>query len=99
MSGDLTASKLVFVTFRGMGLSEDAYIIIQLVLQNKNSELRDLILSNNPLEDSGLEKILKALKNNPEKKLRVLRLSHCQLESTSGIRLSHMLKEISKRPI
>ena len=62
-------------------------------------KLRDIILTENPIKDLGLEKILKSLKNNPEKRLRVLRLADTQLGSTAGIRLSHMLKEIEKRPV
>ncbi|XP_036420899.1 uncharacterized protein LOC118804515 isoform X2 [Colossoma macropomum] len=64
--------------FAGCNLSELSIITLGAALQSENSSLRELDLSYNDLEDSGLEKLSDGLKSS-HCKLEILRLILCKL--------------------
>ncbi|XP_061582481.1 NLR family CARD domain-containing protein 3-like [Cololabis saira] len=68
------ASKKVLLS--GCNLSEDICPVLSSVLSSQSSSLTELDLSNNDLQDSGLEKLCPGLES-PHCKLESLRLSGC----------------------
>ncbi|KAM6893989.1 NLR family CARD domain-containing protein 3-like [Xenentodon cancila] len=72
------ASKKVLLS--GCNLSEKACAGLSSVLSSQSSSLTELDLSNNHLQDSGLEKLFPGLES-PHCKLESLRLSGCLLTS------------------
>ncbi|XP_066530727.1 uncharacterized protein [Hoplias malabaricus] len=77
--------------FAGCNLSEKSITILTAALQSENCSLRELDLSNNDLQDSGVEKISEGLKS-PHCKLETLRLPLCKLGYQSGVTLRSVLE-------
>ncbi|XP_066517832.1 ribonuclease inhibitor-like isoform X2 [Hoplias malabaricus] len=74
--------KLEILRLMMCKLSEEFYDTLQLVLQSENTTLKKLDLSNNDLQDSGMEKLCAGLKSS-HCKLERLRLAGCNL--TEGL--------------
>ncbi|XP_066512682.1 ribonuclease inhibitor-like [Hoplias malabaricus] len=79
-------------------LSEESCEVVQLILQSKNSCLKNLDLSYNDLQDSGVEKLCVGLKNS-HCKLETLRLSGCCLGEKTGEQLSPILENYSLKDL
>ncbi|XP_066512663.1 NLR family CARD domain-containing protein 3-like [Hoplias malabaricus] len=76
LSGGL--KRLEIVRLAVCNLGEQTCINLKSVLQLKNSSLKELDLSNNDLQDSGVEKLCEELES-PHCKLETLRLSGCMI--------------------
>ncbi|XP_061571799.1 NACHT, LRR and PYD domains-containing protein 12-like [Cololabis saira] len=83
------ASKKVVLS--GCNLSEDICPLLSSVLSSQSSSLTELDLSNNHLQDSGLEQLCPGLEN-PHCHLESLRLESCRLSETSCSSLVSALK-------
>ncbi|XP_037396320.1 ribonuclease inhibitor-like isoform X2 [Pygocentrus nattereri] len=77
--------------FACCNLSELSIITVNAALQSENSSLRELDLSYNDLEDSGLEKLSDGLKSS-HCKLEILRLALCKLCNQSCYTLRSVLE-------
>ncbi|XP_061600113.1 protein NLRC3-like isoform X2 [Cololabis saira] len=86
------ASKKVLLS--GCNLSGDICADLSSVLSSQSSHLRELDLSNNPLQDSGLEQLCPGLES-PHCHLESLRLQHCRL---SGISCSSLVSALKSNP-
>ncbi|XP_039465242.1 protein NLRC3-like, partial [Oreochromis aureus] len=74
----------------GCNLSERSCDALSSVLNSQSSSLKELDLSNNDLQDSGV-KLLSAALQSPHCTLETLRLSHCDLSERSCEALSSAL--------
>ncbi|KAM9820323.1 NLR family CARD domain-containing protein 3-like [Neosynchiropus ocellatus] len=88
------ASKKVIL--RGCGLSERSGSLLSSVLSSPSSRLTYLDLSNNNLQDPGVELLSAGLKS-PHCHLETLRLRGCELSERSGSLLSPVLSSPSSR--
>ncbi|KAM6942742.1 NLR family CARD domain-containing protein 3-like [Xenentodon cancila] len=86
------ASKNVLLS--GCNLSEEVCADLSSVLSSQSSSLTELDLSNNHLQDSGLEKLCPGLES-PHCKLESLRLSGCNLSKKVCADLSSVLSSQS----
>ncbi|KAM6893628.1 LOW QUALITY PROTEIN: NACHT, LRR and PYD domains-containing protein 3-like [Xenentodon cancila] len=86
------ASKKVLLS--GCNLSEEVCAGLSSVLSSQSSSLTELDLSNNHLQDSGLEKLCPGLES-PHCKLESLRLSVCNLSKVVCADLSSVLSSQS----
>ncbi|XP_061565706.1 NLR family CARD domain-containing protein 3-like isoform X2 [Cololabis saira] len=86
------ASKKVLLS--GCHLSEDICPLLSSVLSSQSSSLTELDLSNNHLQDSGLEQLCPGLES-PHCKLETLRLSGCHLSEDICPLLSSVLSSQS----
>ncbi|KAM6894037.1 protein NLRC3-like [Xenentodon cancila] len=86
------ASKKVLLS--GCNLSEEVCAGLSSVLSSQSSSLTELDLSNNHLQDSGLEKLCPGLES-PHCKLESLRLSNCNLSEEVCAGLSSVLSSQS----
>ncbi|KAM6893525.1 uncharacterized protein FYW49_019895 [Xenentodon cancila] len=86
------ASKKVLLS--GCNLSEEVCADLSSVLSSQSSSLTELDLSNNHLQDSGLEKLCPGLES-PHCKLESLRLSDCNLSEEVCAGLSSVLSSQS----
>ncbi|XP_037396303.1 uncharacterized protein LOC108438283 isoform X2 [Pygocentrus nattereri] len=77
--------------FACCNLSELSIITVNAALQSENSSLRELDLSYNDLEDSGLEKLSDGLKSS-HCKLEILRLALCKFCNQSCYTLRSVLE-------
>ncbi|XP_066531855.1 ribonuclease inhibitor-like isoform X2 [Hoplias malabaricus] len=77
--------------FAGCKLSEQSITTLTAALQSENCSLRELDLSNNDLQDSGVKKISEGLKS-PHCKLETLRLVLCKISNGSCDTLSSVLQ-------
>ncbi|XP_059406314.1 NLR family CARD domain-containing protein 3-like [Carassius carassius] len=77
--------------FSGCDLSEKNCDIVSSALQSSNCVLRELDLSNNPLQDSGVKFISDGLKS-PNCQLQILSLAGCDLTAQCCERLSSALQ-------
>uniref|UniRef100_A0AAQ4QYW8 B30.2/SPRY domain-containing protein n=1 Tax=Gasterosteus aculeatus aculeatus TaxID=481459 RepID=A0AAQ4QYW8_GASAC len=80
----------------GCNLSKRSCEALSSVLSSQSSSLRDLDLSNNDLQDSGV-KLLSAALESPHCQLETLRLSGCNLSERSCEALSSVLSSQSSR--
>ncbi|KAK5897744.1 hypothetical protein CgunFtcFv8_015222 [Champsocephalus gunnari] len=78
-------------TLADCGLSETECEVVASALKSDPSHLRDLDLSHNPLQDSGVERLSPALKS-PACRLEALSLSDCSLSEISCSALASALK-------
>ncbi|KAM6894004.1 LOW QUALITY PROTEIN: protein NLRC3-like [Xenentodon cancila] len=86
------ASKKVLLS--GCNLSEEVCAGLSSILSSQSSSLTELDLSNNHLQDSGLEKLCPGLES-PHCKLESLRLSDCNLSEEVCAGLSSVLSSQS----
>uniref|UniRef100_A0A3B3DM88 B30.2/SPRY domain-containing protein n=1 Tax=Oryzias melastigma TaxID=30732 RepID=A0A3B3DM88_ORYME len=75
----------------GCDLSERSYAALSSILSSQSSSLRDLDLSNNNLQDSGV-KLLSAGLESPHSKLETLSLSGCLITEEGCASLASALK-------
>ncbi|XP_067248564.1 NACHT, LRR and PYD domains-containing protein 12-like isoform X1 [Chanodichthys erythropterus] len=78
LSDGLKSSKLEILRFSTCNLTAQCCESLSSVLQSSNSFLRDLDLSNNDLQDSGVKLLSDGLKS-PNCQLEILRFSICNL--------------------
>ncbi|XP_061576061.1 NLR family CARD domain-containing protein 3-like [Cololabis saira] len=86
------ASKKVLLS--GCNLSEDICPLLSSVLSSQSSSLTELDLSNNDLQDSGLEQLCPGLES-PHCKLESLRLSGCLISEEGS---SSLVSALSSNP-
>ncbi|XP_052446017.1 NACHT, LRR and PYD domains-containing protein 12-like isoform X1 [Carassius gibelio] len=82
--------KLEILRLRGCGLTEESCSALATVLRS-NSSLKELDLSNNNLQDSGVKKLQKGLENT-KCTLEKLRLSDCSISEEGYKALSSALR-------
>ncbi|XP_059424864.1 NACHT, LRR and PYD domains-containing protein 3-like, partial [Carassius carassius] len=82
--------KLEILRLRGCGLTEESCSALATVLRS-NSSLKELGLSNNNLQDSGVKKLQKGLENT-KCTLEKLRLSDCSISEEGYKALSSVLR-------
>ncbi|XP_059402066.1 NLR family CARD domain-containing protein 3-like [Carassius carassius] len=75
----------------GCNLTGQSYEIVSSALQSSNSVLRELDLSNNDLQDSGVKLLSNGLKS-PKCQLKILRLSGCMVTEEGCHYLSSALR-------
>ncbi|KAK2892412.1 hypothetical protein Q8A67_012400 [Cirrhinus molitorella] len=92
LSDGLKSCKLEIVRLSICKLTGQSCESLSSALQSSNSVLRELDLSNNDLQDSGVKLLDDGLKNC---KLEILRLSTCNLTAQSGESLSVLLSSNS----
>ncbi|XP_030636219.1 NACHT, LRR and PYD domains-containing protein 12-like, partial [Chanos chanos] len=78
----------------GCKLTEQSCSSVASVLQSVNCPLRELDLSNNDLQDSGVKLLCVGLKN-PHCKLEILRLAGCNLTEQSCETLASVLQSVN----
>ncbi|XP_036418130.1 ribonuclease inhibitor-like [Colossoma macropomum] len=81
-------SKVVLCS---LGLTEYSCAVLASAFSSENSNLRELDLSNNKLQDSGVKKLCEGLKS-PHCKLEKLRLEHCSITDKGCADLFKALK-------
>uniref|UniRef100_A0A8C7XKU9 NACHT domain-containing protein n=1 Tax=Oryzias sinensis TaxID=183150 RepID=A0A8C7XKU9_9TELE len=86
-----SASEEALLRLLDCKLSEKSGAALSSVLSSQSSRLRDLDLSNNNLQDSGVELLSVGLKS-PHCKVETLRLKNCSLSETSSKDLGSALK-------
>ncbi|KAI4894045.1 hypothetical protein NFI96_020965 [Prochilodus magdalenae] len=84
-------SKFCFYRLAGCNLTTISCEILKSVLQSENSSLKDLDLSNNDLQDSGVEPLSFGLKSSLCK-VEILRLSGCMVMDKGCSSLASALK-------
>ncbi|XP_066530811.1 uncharacterized protein [Hoplias malabaricus] len=84
-------SNCTTAKFADCNVSEQSITTLTAVLQSKNCSLTKLDLSNNDLQDSGVEKISEGLKGK-HSKLKTLRLAGCRLSEVSCGTLQSLLE-------
>ncbi|XP_036419083.1 NLR family CARD domain-containing protein 3-like isoform X2 [Colossoma macropomum] len=82
------------VVLAGCNLTTASCEKLQSFLESVNSSLKDLDLSNNDLQDSGVELLSAGLKSS-HCKLEILRLAGCNLTATSCEKLSSALQSVN----
>ncbi|XP_030641405.1 NACHT, LRR and PYD domains-containing protein 3-like [Chanos chanos] len=78
----------------GCNLTEQSCSSVASVLQSVNCPLRELDLSNNDLQDSGVKFLCVGLKN-PHCKVEILRLSGCELTEQSCEAVASVLQSVN----
>ncbi|XP_030641393.1 ribonuclease inhibitor-like [Chanos chanos] len=78
----------------GCNLTEQSCSSVASVLQSVNCSLRELDLSNNDLQDSGVNFLCVGLKN-PHCKLEILRLAYCKLTEQSCSSIASVLQSVN----
>ncbi|XP_030641406.1 NACHT, LRR and PYD domains-containing protein 12-like [Chanos chanos] len=88
------SARIVWKPVTGCKLTEQSCSSITSVLQSVNCPLRELDLSNNDLQDSGVKFLCVGLKN-PHCKLEILRLALCKLTEQSCSSVASVLQSVN----
>ncbi|XP_067281094.1 NACHT, LRR and PYD domains-containing protein 12-like isoform X2 [Pseudorasbora parva] len=92
LSDGLKCCKLEILRFSRCNLTAQCCESLSSALQSSNPVLRELDLSNNDLQDSGVKLLSNGLKGNCN--LEILRFSRCNLTSQSCASLSSVLQSL-----